>query len=418
MIISNRTLAYPSSEFKPMMRSYADYIEPDDDIIVSTITKKTIGDVHTHSSLVQTYIAACLTQKNIKLDKIKSIEKTQEETREHAKYWLNNLAPKINATYTDVSGFCNLSSSYWEDLIKFAAEIEKTNDENAQNFKLGISELKENILDKEAKTQKLIDKFSSFRTDLESDNRNLQTIVADGDRIYAGSEGEIQITRKNIDAISAAIDKDTGIIAGGAVATVGGIIMIGVGAIGSVFTGGAAVKLIVACVIATGTGIAIVTAASLDLQNKQHEYGQALQKIKLLEDEMAALENTKNHFTSLHNNNAKAHAAIEGMRKAWITINNNFQELENSVNIINPERRFMLVNKLKAAEKNFKDLKQLAVNAQNNGSLEVKMDSELASSLRFAKTFYSFPALSISTKRLNSPKPWIVPITELAELNC
>ncbi|OJA01093.1 hypothetical protein BEV13_00070 [Rickettsiella grylli] len=59
------------------------------------------------------------------------------------------------------------------------------------------------------------------------------------------------------------------------------------------------------------------------------------------------------------------------MRKTWITLNNNFQELENLVNIINPERRFMLVNKLKAAQKNFDDLKQLAINAQKNGSLEV-----------------------------------------------
>lgn len=66
-----------------------------------------------------------------------------------------------------------------------------------------------------------------------------------------------------------------------------------------------------------------------------------------------------------------AHTAVEGMRKTWITLNNNFQELENLVNIINPERRFMLVNKLKAAQKNFDDLKQLAINAQKNGSLEV-----------------------------------------------
>ncbi len=328
------------------------------------------------------------------------------------------MVPKINATYTDVSGFCNLSSSYWEDLIKIAAEIQSSNDDNANNFKLGISELKENILDKEDKTQQLIEKLSLFRTDLESDNRNFQTIVANADKIYAGSEGEIAATRKNIDAITTAIDKDIGLIAGGAVAIVGGIVMIGVGAVGSVVTGGAAVKLIVAGVLTTVTGVAMVSTASIDLENKQDEYGKALQKMKQLEDEMAALENTKNQFTSLKDNNTNAHAAVENMRKAWITINNNFQELENSVNIINPERRFMLVNKLKAAQKNFDDLKQQAVNAQNNGSLEVKVHAELANSLRLAKTFYSFPALSISTKRLTSSQPWILPLTELADLTC
>lgn len=194
--------------------------------------------------------------------------------------------------------------------------------------------------------------------------------------------------------------------------------MIGLGAIGTIVTGGAAAKLIVAGVFTTLTGVAMVTAASIDLKNKQREYGDALQKMQHLEDEMAALENTKNQFTSLKDNNSNAHAAIEEMRKSWITLNNNFQELENSVNIINPERRFMLVNKLKATQKNFEDLKQHAINAQNNGNLEVKLDAELTSSFRLAKTFYSFPALNISTKRLASPKPWIVPLTELVNLSC
>lgn len=413
----NRVRTYSTLEiYDPIMtRSYS---ASDDDLIASALIKENMGSVHTNSSLVQTYIATCLTQRNIKLDKIKSIEKTQQETREHARHWLNHLVPKINATYTDISGFCNLSSSYWEDLIKIAAEIQQANDTNAQNFKLGIFELKENIQDKENKTQQLIEKLSLFRTDLESDNRNFQTIVADADQIYAGSEGEIATTRKNIDAITTAIDKNIGLIAGGAVAIVGGIVMIGIGAIGSVVTGGAAVKLIVAGVITTVTGVAMVATASVDLENKQRDYGQALQKMKQLEDEMAALENTKNQFTSLTANNTNAHTAVENMRQAWVTINNNFQELENTVNIINPERRFMLVNKLKAAQKNFDDLKQQAVNAQNNGSLEVKIDSELANSLRLAKAFYSFPALSISTKRLASPQPWILPLTDLADLTC
>lgn len=39
--------------------------------------------------------------------------------------------------------------------------------------------------------------------------------------------------------------------------------MIGVGAVGSVVTGGAAVKLIIAGVITTVTGVAMVTAALL-----------------------------------------------------------------------------------------------------------------------------------------------------------
>jgi non-hemolytic enterotoxin B/C len=416
MTIRSRTRVYSTPEFSDL--TMTSYSASEEDVTASSLVKENMSNVHTNSSLVQTYIAACLTQKDIKLDKIKSLEKTQQETREHARYWLDNIVSKINATYTDVAAFCNLSSAYWDDLIKIASEIQQANDEHAQNFKLGISELKENIQDKDDKTQQLIVKLSSFRTDLESDNRNFQDIVADADRIYAGSEGEIETTRQTITAITKAIDKDIGLIAGGAVAIVGGIVMIGIGAVGSVVTGGAAAKLIVVGVITTVTGVAMVAAASVDLQNKQRDYSQALEKLKQLENEMAALENAKNQFTSLKDNNTNAHTAIENMRQAWITINNNFQGLEDSVNIINPERRFMLVNKLKAAQKNFDDLKQQAVNSQKNGSLEVKLDSALATSLRLAKTFYSFPTFNISTKRLTNPKPWILPLAALAELTC
>ncbi|WP_216093571.1 hypothetical protein, partial [Rickettsiella grylli] len=47
----------------------------------------------------------------------------------------------------------------------------------------------------------------------------------------------------------------------------------------------------------------------------------------------------------------------------------------------------------------------------------IHVNSELANSLRFTKTFYSFPTLNISTKRLNSPNAWTVPLIELANLS-
>ena len=70
----NRVRTYSTLEFyDPIMtRSYS---ASDDDLIASALIKENMGSVHTNSSLVQTYIATCLTQRNIKLDKIKSIEK-------------------------------------------------------------------------------------------------------------------------------------------------------------------------------------------------------------------------------------------------------------------------------------------------------------------------------------------------------
>jgi len=104
----------------------------------SSLSTENIVGVYKNSTLVQTYIASCLTQKDIKLDKIKSITKTQIETREHARYWLDKLVQRISSIYTDVTGFCNLAGDekegYWKDLIDTAYQIKNNNDENLSDF--------------------------------------------------------------------------------------------------------------------------------------------------------------------------------------------------------------------------------------------------------------------------------------------
>lgn len=412
-INDNKAVSYSAEFYYP--QPYAASSDKQD-IIDSALVQETISDLHTNASLIQTYIASCLTQKDIELDKIKSIKKTQQETREHARYWLDKLVPKINRIYTDVTGFCNLSDAYWEDLIAKANEIKNKNDEHANHFKTIIQELKNDLDDKIQKTTNLTSDLSGFRTFLEEDNKNFQTIIADAQRIYAGSDGEIKVTRDEIAGIKTAIEKDIGIIAGGSVAVVGGIIMIGVGAVGSIVTGGVATKLIIAGIGTTITGVAMIAVASKDLVEKQKSYGVALQKLAQLEAEMAGLQNVDDHFTGLKDNNDKSNKAVESMRQAWIVLNNNFQELENSVEKIDADKRTLLVGRMKTAQKNFDSLKLQATNMQKNSILKVEVAPELASTLRLAKTTYSFPAYSLSTKRLFNEAPWILSLPELAEL--
>lgn len=391
------------------------------DIIESASIKEIIGDVHTNTSLVQTYVASCLTQKDIQLDKIKCIKKTQQEAREHARYWLNTLAPKISSIYTDVTGFCSLagdekSDGFWKDLISTAHQIKNKNDENASDFKEIIQVFKEDIEERTTKTAELTSDLAGFRGNLEEDNKNFQVIISDAQQIYSGIGGEIETINSKIKAIKSAIDTDIGIIAGGSVAAVGGIVMIGVGAIGSVFTGGATVKLVVAGAITTVAGVAAIAVASKDLVEKQKSYGAALQDLARLEAEVAALKNVEDHFTGLKGNNENANKAVENMRQGWIILHNNFKELENSVAKIDADKRVLLVNRLKAAQKNFDNLTLQAQNMQKNSILQVEVSADVAASMGLAKTFYSFPVYSLCTKRLIKTTPWRLSLPEFAEL--
>lgn len=386
----------------------------------SSSIKETMNDVHTNASLVQTYIASCLTQKDIELNKISSIKKTQQDSREHARLWSTDLAPKISAIYTDVTGFCSLAGDeeegFWKDLITTAHQIKNNNDDNISTFKEIIQVFKEDIEDRKNKTAKLTDNLSDFKSYLEDDNRHFQVIISEAQQIYSGSGGEIETINSNIKAIKSAIDTNIGIIAGGSIAVVGGIIMISVGAIGTVFTGGAAAKLIVAGVITTVGGVAAIAIASKDLVEKQKSYGSALQELAKLEGEVAALKNVEDHFSGLKDKNENAHKAVESMRQGWIVLYNNFNELENSVNKIDTDKRILLVNRLKTTKKNFDNLSIQAQNMQKNSILKVQVTSDVMSHLGLAKTFYSFPAYNLCTKRLVKQASCLLDLPEYVEL--
>lgn len=415
----NTCINYSNQEFDYLKTSLASD-NTQQDFLESEKTKETMSDVHTNATLVQTYIASCLTQKDIKLDKIKSIKKTQEDTREHARYWLDNLAPKINEIYTDVTGFCNLAGDekggFWKDLTALAHQLKDNNNENLSKFNEIIEVFQEDIEDRKDKTKELMSDLGDFKTDLETDNRNFQDIIADAQQIYSGSGGEIETLNSQIKALKTAIDKNIGIIAGGALATVIGIITIAVGAVGTVFTGGAAVKVIVAGVIATGTGIAMITVASKDLVEKQKEYGSALQNLAKIKGEMAALKNVEDHFTGLKDKNENAHTAVGNMQQGWTILHNNFKELGKSAQKIDPAKRNLLVNRLATTQKNFNSLNIQAHHMQKNSILKVEVSSEVMQYLGLAKTFYSFPAYSLCTKRLINPAPYIMDLREFAEL--
>lgn len=382
--------------------------------------KETMNDVHTNVSLVQTYIASCLAQKDIALNKISSIKKTQQETREHARLWSTELAPKISAIYTDVTGFCSLAGDekegFWEDLITAAHQINNNNDENISTFKEIIQVFKEDIEERKNKTTELTDNLSAFKSYLEEDNRHFQVIISEAQQIYSGSGGEIETINSNIKAIKSAIDINIGIIAGGSIAVVGGIIMIGVGTIGTVMTGGAAAKLVVSGVITSVGGVSAIAIASKDLIEKQKGYGFALQELAKLEGEVAALKNVEDHFSGLKDKNENAHKAVESMRQGWIVLHNNFDELENSIHKIDTDKRILLINRLKTTKKNFDNLSIQAQNMQKNSILKVQITPDIMSNLGLAKTFYSFPVYSLCTKRLVKSTPSLLELPELVEL--
>lgn len=416
----NNSVDYHNQAFDSLETNFTGYSNSDTDLFGSSSIKETMNEIHTNASLIQTYVASCLTQRDIELDKIPSIKKTQQEIREHARLWSKDLAPKIGAIYTDVTGFCSLAgdhdAGFWKDLTAIAHQIKSQNDEKVSEFKDIIGVFKEDIEDRKGKTLQLKNKLEGFKNYLFDDYNNFQTIIDKAKTIYSGSGGKIEVINRNIEAIKSAIDKNIGIIASGAIAIVTGITTIVVGAVGTVFTGGTTVKMIVAGIIFTGGGIAATAVASKNLVEKQKDYGSALQELANIKGEVAALKNVEDNFSGLQDKNKNASQAVESMINGWTVLYNNFNELENSVNKLDTNKRNLLVNRLTATKNNFDNLSLQAQNMQKNSILKVQVTTDIMNYMGFAKTFYSFPTYALCTKRLTKSSPFILDLPEFADL--
>jgi len=169
------------------------------------------------------------------------------------------------------------------------------------------------------------------------------------------------------------MNKDNAMIAGGAVMTVVGVLMITVGVLGEFETGGASTALVLGGLAVMGGGIAMDVVAGMDLSKKMDEYKDATTELTKDQQISSCLIQASQTVQSLVDSINNAMGAITNLQSGWSSLKGDLDQVIGALNDAeSDEGTSWVIDDLNAAKADWEDAKTLAVQLQANGTLQVK----------------------------------------------
>jgi len=351
----------------------------------STIAIKTSSSsVVAANSLIQLYINTVCGTPDIDLSSVNfadadkhiivDLPKHQQLARANAFSFIdgpNSVNSLMVGTLSDIIGFSNQFESRYQRLIALANDFNTGN--NKQIFEEGLQGLINSITQKEANCGVVITKLGDFLKLIQTDSQNL---TADENIIKAtldGENGAITQLQNRISSINEAMNKDNAMIAGGAVMTVVGVLMITVGVLGEFETGGASTALVLGGLAVMGGGIAMDVVAGMDLSKKMDEYKDATTELTKDQQISSCLIQASQTVQSLVDSINNAMGAITNLQSGWSSLKGDLDQVIGALNDAeSDEGTSWVIDDLNAAKADWEDAKTLAVQLQANGTLQVK----------------------------------------------
>lgn len=346
--------------------------------------KTSSSSVVAANSLIQLYINTVCGTPDIDLSSVNfadadkhiivDLPKHQQLARANAFSFIdgpNSVNSLMVGTLSDIIGFSNQFESRYQRLIALANDFNTGN--NKQIFEEGLQGLINSITQKEANCGVVITKLGDFLKLIQTDSQNL---TADENIIKAtldGENGAITQLQNRISSINEAMNKDNAMIAGGAVMTVVGVLMITVGVLGEFETGGASTALVLGGLAVMGGGIAMDVVAGMDLSKKMDEYKDATTELTKDQQISSCLIQASQTVQSLVDSINNAMGAITNLQSGWSSLKGDLDQVIDALNDAeSDEGTSWVIDDLNAAKADWEDAKTLAVQLQANGTLQVK----------------------------------------------
>ena len=343
-----------------------------------------LGKVTTASAVIQIYTQMVLKQADIKLDALPDLPKHQQLARKNAKSWNETILPSMAKTTADIIDYANMFQSFYDVLVKYAKDI--CNPDSRKKLVEGLQQLHDQVQVKRDATQSVINKLTAFHAALTGDNRNFQ-----GDYNLAlvkivGKDGEIQALSDQLDAVQAAMHKDIGLMAGGAVAIVAGVVLMVVGIALEIPTAGVSTALVGGGFFLLAGGALIETLGASDY-TKQIENQRALtEKLETDKKGMTSLKNVKGILDNFLKSIGNAIDAAQALVGAWNALGADLRIVIDAIDRVDPSiSSDFIVAQLEAANSDWKVALNKAEDLQPDGQLPVKFYKNLKEAFDEAK---------------------------------
>lgn len=336
------------------------------------------------STVIQTYVSFILQQPDLKLDALQTLPAHQKTARGHANNWNSTILPLISKTDADIIDYANKFDSFYNDLVRYAKDIR--NPESKKKLIEGLNLLGLTIKQKDANVQAVVNDLGTFHKNLETDSQNFQADVNQAAVKIEGDSGEIKALSHELDAIHDAMNKDIGLMAGGAVMVVAGIGMIVFGAISEIPSGGASTALIGGGVLVVSGGVMMETLGGSDYSSqidKQRKVEEQLAGDKI---ELAGLKTTKNQVKGFVDGLADAITAATSLKAAWQTLDSDLTGLITAIQDVDPNSpQTWLLDELNSAKLDWKVALDQAKKLQPDGKVPTKLFKNVQEAFKQAK---------------------------------
>lgn len=342
-----------------------------------------------NSSVLQSYCQSIQRQADFdlsgfsdeQLENLPDVNANLNTARESARKFLDDTNPMMWSAVSDISAYGTLVMATLDEIEDQELLDRFLSDPDAQaTFVTLMAALRTNSMQRQ--TQAL-----EVRTVLEQQrdlfNADAATLGSDGttfNAVLMGSEEAAELLMCDLADLQDSID---GLIAGvviSALVTAGGIVLIVVGLLASVPSGGSSSSLIATGVAATvggGVGLGVTSAALRDANEARRDL--LIQQAQLA-GEVVLLMDLSATVTGLANCAANAADTVQAMANAWTNIANNLGEIVDLAGEAETEGDVDLLRVyVRALRRQWEDLRDIALQLQTDfQSLDTRPIDDIA----------------------------------------
>jgi non-hemolytic enterotoxin B/C len=279
-------------------------------------------DVITSKLVVDAYASAIIKQPALTLTEVPDLNAHLTKAQVNAATWVESVSSQMVLRITDVIGFGDVWSAFGPR-IKQAVEAKNAGEVVSLLTVMRETQVKPLMSNAQASTAQA----AQLQVLLAADEANMNADLTLGTSVYAGDEGVIrQLTHDNEDLQVSMSNLMTQIGLASTAIVVGGL-MIVVGALAEIPTGGASTAIVVVGVGVTGAGIAGVVLSAKDYDTALNKYRGNLQTIAQDQAEMKVLTAMKGQVSGLAAANQSAQTALATLANSWTAVDGYFKNI-------------------------------------------------------------------------------------------
>lgn len=248
----------------------------------------------------------------------------------HCQNFQSKTQPDVLKLYSDLTSYGTRVKVFFPKVRQYLAEWENGNSDSKDKALKYISRVQGYASKYQTEAQSTYDKLIGFQHEVNSDAANFHTVYEKAKAVLGGDQGMIKRMEKQIGEYDKQIKILTATTVGSGLLAIGGGLLIGIGAVTSIF-GGAGLPLIAGGVACLAAGAAGLTVSALKLSKAIADRSKEYADLTLVKNEYKILNQVKDSMASLFAQATQAATEVGTIAKSWTMLSSDLEVVGESL---------------------------------------------------------------------------------------